>query len=90
MLRRPPRSAITYTDCVAINNFHDAEKAIGTPTVFCASGSDDLRFIDCMAFDDADGGWDLKAENVTLGGCVAVQRRNYRFLGRQHEVDSSV
>jgi hypothetical protein len=73
---------ITYTNCVALNNYHDAGEAYWNADGFCAERVHNLRFINCMAFDNTDGGWDLKAENVTLEGCIAVgNKRNYRFWG---------
>jgi hypothetical protein len=73
---------ITYTNCVALNNYHNAGEGYWNADGFCAERVNNLRFINCMAFDNTDGGWDLKAENVILEGCVAVgNKRNYRFWG---------
>jgi hypothetical protein len=73
---------ITYTNCVALNSYHDAGEGYWNADGFCAERVNNLRYINCMAFDNTDGGWDLKAENVTLEGCIAVgNKRNYRFWG---------
>lgn len=73
---------ITYTNCVALNNYHNAGEGYWNADGFCAERVNNLRFFNCMAFDNTDGGWDLKAENVTLEGCIAVgNKRNYRFWG---------
>ena len=73
---------ITYVNCVALNNYQDAGASYWNADGFCAERVSNLRFIGCMAFDNTDGGWDLKAENVLLEGCIAVgNKRNYRFWG---------
>ncbi len=78
-----PDHDITFTNCVALNNYHDnGEKYWNADGFVAERGVYNLRFINCKAFDNTDGGWDLKAENTLLEGCVALgNKRNYRFWG---------
>jgi len=74
---------ITYTNCVALNNYHNNVEKYWNADGFCGErGVKNLTFINCAAYDNTDGGWDFKAENMLLQDCVAVgNKRNYRFWG---------
>lgn len=75
---------ITYTNCIALNSYNDAGAGYWNADGFCGErGVNSLLFVNCMAFDSTDGGWDFKAENMRLEGCVAVgNKRNFRFWGK--------
>jgi len=74
---------ITFSGCVARNAYHEAppgKKYWNADGYVVERGVANLTFIDCMAFDCTDGGWDLKATNVTFKGCVAFRnKRNFRM-----------
>ena len=74
---------ITFIGCTARNAYHEAPKgkSYWNADGFVAErGVTNLTFIDCMAFDCTDGGWDLKATGMTFKGCVAFRnKRNYRI-----------
>ncbi|MFH1499361.1 MAG: hypothetical protein ABII82_16240 [Verrucomicrobiota bacterium] len=74
---------LTFIGCTARNAYHEAPpgKSYWNGDGFVAErGVSNLTFIDCMAFDCTDGGWDLKATNVTFKGCVAFRnKRNFRL-----------
>jgi hypothetical protein len=74
---------ITFTNCVALSSYNNAGGGYWNADGFCGErGVTNLRFINCMAFDNTDGGWDFKSENITLENCVAIgNKRNYRFWG---------
>ena len=74
---------ITFTGCIAMNSYHDTGKKYWNGDGFVAErGVKNLTFKNCAAFDNTDGGWDTKAENVILENCVALgNKRNYRFWG---------
>lgn len=74
---------LTFIGCTARNAWHETPSGQGywNGDGFVAErGVSNLAFIDCMAFDCTDGGWDLKADNVTFKGCVAFRnKRNFRI-----------
>jgi hypothetical protein len=74
---------ITFTNCVALNNYHNYGTKYWNADGFCAErGVKGLRFVNCMAFDNTDGGWDLKAEDVMFENCVSMgNKRNFRLWG---------
>ena len=78
-----PDHDITFTRCVALNSYHNAGDKYWNGDGFCGERSaNNLRFVNCMAFDNTDGGWDFKSENVTLENCISIgNKRNYRFWG---------
>jgi len=72
----------TFIDCVARNNYWDAgEGKYWQGDGFCAEGRTyNLTFIGCEAYDNGDGGWDVKSANPLLIGCVALRnKKNFRF-----------
>lgn len=72
---------ITFINCEARNNYNNAGKKYWNADGFVAErGVNNLKYINCRAFDNTDGGWDLKATNVELINCVALRnKRNFRF-----------
>ena len=74
---------ITFIDCVARNNYHDAGSGYWNADGFCAERNCyNITYIGCIANDNTDGGWDDKSENPLLIGCVTLRnKRNLRFWG---------
>lgn len=73
---------LTFIDCVARNNYWDAgEDKYWQGDGFCAEARTyNLTFIGCEAYDNGDGGWDVKTANPLLIGCVSLRnKKNYRF-----------
>jgi hypothetical protein len=72
---------ITFINCVARNNYHDAGDAYWNADGFCAeSNAYNITYIGCSSFDNTDGGWDDKSKNPLLIGCVAMRnKKNFRF-----------
>jgi hypothetical protein len=72
---------ITFTDCVAKNSYYDKGKGYWNGDGFCAEDSvENITFIRCGSFDNTDGGWDIKAKNPKLIGCVSIgNKRNFRL-----------
>lgn len=83
-----PDHDFTFTRCTARNAYNTATwhrpDDVGAPYwngdgFVAESGVYNITFIDCMAFDNTDGGWDVKATDVVLRGCVSFRnKRNYR------------
>lgn len=73
----------TFLRCSARNSYQDKGDGYWNGDGFVAErGVYNLTFIDCMAFDCTDGGWDLKADNVLFRGCVSFRnKRNFRLWG---------
>lgn len=78
-----PDHDLTFINCIARNNFNDAGTKYWNADGFVAeSGVYNLRYTNCKAFDNTDGGWDDKSSNALLEGCVALRnKRNFRFWG---------
>jgi hypothetical protein len=76
-----PDHDITFEGCVAKNNYNDAGDKYWNADGFCAEGTPyNLRYVNCRAFDNTDGGWDDKSRNPVLINCVALRnKRNFRF-----------
>jgi len=72
---------ITFINCEARNNYWDAGEGYWNADGFCAErNSYNLTYIGCSAFDNTDGGWDLKTLNPLLIGCVALRnKKDFRF-----------
>ena len=73
---------ILFINCVARNCIYsDARYWQGDG--YCAErGIKNLAFINCAAFDCADGGWDVKSENVIFVNCMSLRNKmNYRLWG---------
>ncbi len=86
IIERVHDTNITFVGCIARNAWHEAPKGKNywNGDGFVAErGVSKITFIDCMAFDCTDGGWDLKATDVVFKGCVAFRnKRNYRIWGQ--------
>jgi hypothetical protein len=76
-----PDHDITFEGCVAKNNYNDAGDKYWNADGFCAEGTTyNLRYVNCRATDNTDGGWDDKSRNPVLINCVALRnKRNFRF-----------
>lgn len=75
-------SDITFKGCRASNAYHDAgPDKYWNADGFCAEGaSENLTYIDCIAYSNTDGGWDLKATGMKLVNCIGIDnKRNFRF-----------
>ena len=74
---------ITFIDCTASNNYHDAGKGYWNADGFAAERtSEDVTFIRCAAYNNTDGGWDLKCMRPKLIDCIAIgNKRNFRVWG---------
>jgi hypothetical protein len=72
---------ITFINCEARNNYHDAGDGYWNADGFCAEGNVyNIVYIGCKSFDNTDGGWDDKSMNPLLIGCVAMRnKKNFRF-----------
>lgn len=79
-----PDHDIAFENCVARNNYNDAGDNYWNADGFCAEGTPyNLRYVDCRATDNTDGGWDDKSPNPVLINCVALRnKRNFRFWTR--------
>lgn len=74
---------ITFIECTARNNYHDAGDRYWNADGFCAErNAYNLTYIGCIATDNTDGGWDDKSENPLLVDCFSARNKlNYRFWG---------
>jgi hypothetical protein len=76
-------SDITFTDCTGSGNYHQpAEgKSYWNADGYAAEGATrNLTFIRCRAFNNTDGGWDLKTQGVKMVDCIGVgNKRNFRI-----------
>lgn len=71
---------IYFENCEARGNWHKAGKAYWNADGWASErGSSDLEFVNCRAFNNTDGGWDLKSQRVKFKDCVSIgNKRNYR------------
>jgi hypothetical protein len=76
---------VTFVDCVARNNYHDAGAKYWNADGFCAEGGcSGMAYYRCRALDNTDGGWDDKSVRPLLVECVALRnKRNFRFWGAE-------
>lgn len=77
-----PSGDITYERCVSINNLHDGDpKQYANGDGFVAeSTAYGVRYVDCLAANNNDGGWDDKSKAAVLERCIAVgNKRNIRI-----------
>lgn len=72
---------ISFEACVASRNYNDAGDQYWNADGFVAErNAYNLRYLNCRAFDNTDGGWDDKSLNPALIGCIALRnKRNFRF-----------
>lgn len=78
---------ITFTDCTSSNNYHDAGTKYWNADGWASeSATRNLTFIRCGAFDNTDGGWDLKSPANKFVDCISVgNKRNYRIWTKPGE-----
>ncbi len=71
---------ITFTDCSAANSYNEG-KGYWNGDGFCSElAASDLIFIRCSAFNNTDGGWDIKSPRCKWIDCIAIgNKRNYRI-----------
>jgi hypothetical protein len=72
---------ITYIDCTSRNNYNDNGDEYWNADGFAAERNTyNITYLRCGAFDNTDGGWDLKTVNPVLIDCVSARnKRAYRF-----------
>ncbi len=72
---------ITFTGCVSARNYMDGGEKYWNADGYAGERAvKNLVFENCAAFDNTDGGWDIKSQNVTLRNCISVDnKRNFRF-----------
>jgi hypothetical protein len=72
---------IEFVNCEANNNWHDAgpDKYWNADGFAAERNTADLTFVNCRAFGNTDGGWDLKTTRPKWVNCVGIaNKRNYR------------
>lgn len=79
---------IIFVNCVARNCIY-AKARYWQGDGYCAErGISNLAFINCAAFDCADGGWDVKSDNVVFVNCVSLRNKmNYRLWGTAYLIN---
>lgn len=87
--KQPPRPEcseedIVFRRCTATGNHHPNGDKYWNADGFCAeSGTSRIRYIDCLASDNTDGGWDEKSIAPVFVRCRAVgNKRNYRIWSK--------
>jgi hypothetical protein len=70
---------ITFVRCEARNNVDD-DQDYWNGDGFCVNANwHNIEFYDCIAYGNADGGWDNKGVDVYFENCIAVHnKRNFR------------
>lgn len=71
---------ITFRNCESRNNIARDNPVFWNGDGFLVNGShQNISFFDCLAFGNADGGWDNKGIDVYFENCIAVHNgRNFR------------
>ena len=74
---------IAFEDCTARNSYWSTGTGYWQGDGFVGErDSYNINFLRCRAFDNTDGGWDIKSNNITLTDCVSLRnKRNYRIWG---------
>lgn len=72
---------ITFNDCEGRNNYHNGGTGYWNGDTFVSEwNSDNITYNRCKAFDNTDGGWDIKATHTYLNDCIAVgNKRGFRI-----------
>jgi hypothetical protein len=71
---------ITFRNCESRNNIARDNPVFWNGDGFLVNGRhQNIRFFDCIAYGNADGGWDNKGKDVYFENCIAVHNgRNFR------------
>ncbi|MCX7006330.1 MAG: hypothetical protein NTY53_03620 [Kiritimatiellaeota bacterium] len=71
---------ILFINCVARNAIYGKSR-YWQGDGFCAENDvRNLAFVNCSSFDNADGGWDVKARNVIYVNCISLRNKmNWRI-----------
>lgn len=81
-----PDHHIEFINCQADNNYHDPgpDKSYWNADGFASEGaSHDISFIRCRAFNNTDGGWDIKSTRPLFRDCIGIgNKRNFRVWTR--------
>lgn len=84
-----PDHHIEFIDCQADNNYHDPgpDKSYWNADGFCSeSATHDITFLRCRAFNNTDGGWDIKTTRPAFIDCIGIgNKRNYRVWTKAGE-----
>ena len=79
---------IIFVNCVARNSIYSKARYWQGDGYCAERGVKNLAFINCAAFDCADGGWDVKSDNVIFVHCVSLRNKmNYRLWGTAYLVN---
>lgn len=71
---------IIYINCVARNAYYSRAHFWQGDGYTAEGGNRNIAFINCEAWDNADGGWDVKAENLLFVNCRSVRNKmNWRL-----------
>ncbi|THF72901.1 cadherin-like beta sandwich domain-containing protein [Cohnella fermenti] len=72
---------ITFNDCEGRNNYQNNGTGYWNGDSFVSEwNSDNITYNRCKAFDNTDGGWDVKAAHTYLNDCIAVgNKRGFRI-----------
>ncbi len=82
---------ITFTDCSASNAWHDGGDKYWNADGFAAERAvEDVTWIRCRAFNNTDGGWDVKSIRPKFVDCIGIaNKRNFRIWlnGDEHPAE---
>ncbi len=79
---------IVFVNCVARNCVYSKARYWQGDGYCAERGVRNLAFINCAAFDCADGGWDVKSDNAIFVNCVSLRNKmNYRLWGTAYLVN---
>ncbi len=79
---------IIFVNCVARNCVYSKARYWQGDGYCAERGVRNLAFINCAAFDCADGGWDVKSDNALFVNCVSLRNKmNYRLWGTAYLVN---
>lgn len=74
-----PEHDIIFVNCVARNAIWSKARYWQGDGFIAQGGAKNIAFINCSSYDNADGGWDVKAENVVYVNCVGMRsKKNFR------------
>jgi hypothetical protein len=71
---------ILFIGCTARNAYFSKAKFWQGDGYTAEGGVHDVAYINCAAYDNADGGWDVKGDNVIFVNCVGLRNKiNWRL-----------